>query len=286
MSQESLDYDVKESAAWKTIFAEFRAGCPRVRLETRIVEAERISLKGRTKRAIAEAEIPRANHWLTKLHAHDATDLLRQKENKGTEASDTNLLLQGDMNSDGGTTSLLRQEKQAIDSDKSAMNLDSKEKNNDSGDDSDAQEQEAGDSDSSENVMDLASDQKSIDSDAQEQEADDPKYQKYLQLPLSIYETRTRKYIDGIDYEKMFEEVNRLNLSLRSSGNVGFVIRVMNQNNTRQDPKMGVLENIRRQHELAISLATKDRSDVIKDRAPLFAPYIPWLHPTLVPEPR
>ncbi|CAF9941927.1 MAG: hypothetical protein HETSPECPRED_004383 [Heterodermia speciosa] len=49
-------------------------------IEKRIVEAENISLKGKAKRTIAEAEIQRANHWLIKLQDYDAKQEVSEKQ--------------------------------------------------------------------------------------------------------------------------------------------------------------------------------------------------------------
>ena len=62
--QESLQYDRKETLVWQDIFDSFRSDVSRRSLETRICEAENLSLIEKSKRILAESEIATANGWL------------------------------------------------------------------------------------------------------------------------------------------------------------------------------------------------------------------------------
>ena len=64
----SLAQDLKESAACNGIFARYRAGSTRASLENIVVAAEQQALISKAKTAMTEAEIVRANGWLSNLY--------------------------------------------------------------------------------------------------------------------------------------------------------------------------------------------------------------------------
>lgn len=295
LSQDSLDYDLREDAIWKSIFAADRAGNTRGSLEKRIKEAEGVSIKAKMKRTTAEAEITRATQWLLRLENHNkkqqeiATSLL------GHEDKDTSVDLQPETAADllqaedEGRSMNSRQEMmdtgddqeiaagllQAEDED---TRKNSQQEMMDTGDDILELEEDMAsvyeDMDSQQEMMDtsddvleseedMANEFEDIDSnlgDVQEPEFDtmDPNYQTFLEMPRCIYEDLTDAQMrDDIVEEDIEEEIFRLNLTLRSKISV----------KRHRTPGYALSAYIKERHDIAISFIKKGTQlgiDIVK----------------------